>query len=357
MKKSIAWLLVAVFLWTAGLTAFAYDSTYLNNTRFQTLTKSQAAEKYTSGEKFILYCYRTTCTNCQYIGSTAVTGWMNDNGQNVYGVDVDADGMPSFAYSYLGTSITLPGVLFINNKNASAYSLNQYASLGAMKTALDTAFASFAGTSSPTFSLGSAECKASESVDLPVTISGNPGICTAKLTISYNTSVLELTSVANGSVLTNGYTPGGSLTAVPFNVVWNSGTSASGANGTMVTFTFKVKSGVAGGTKADVSLSYSLNDTLDENLDPVVFETRSGSITVKSDAPTLSSIAVKTQPTKTQYFVGESFNQTGLTLTATYSDGSTKTILSGFTCSGFSSTTAGAKTITVSYEGIRRRSP
>lgn len=68
-----------------------------------------------------------------------------------------------------------------------------------------------------------------------------------------------------------------------------------------------------------------------------------------SSAVTLSKIAVKTMPTKTSYSLGDSFNQTGLTLTATYSDDSTKTVSSGFTCSGFSSTTEGMKTITVSY--------
>ena len=63
------------------------------------------------------------------------------------------------------------------------------------------------------------------------------------------------------------------------------------------------------------------------------------------------TLSVCNMPTKTQYYVGESFDQSGLALTATYSDGSTKTITSGFTCTGFSSATNGAKTITVSYEG------
>ena len=38
-------------------------------------------------------------------------------------------------------------------------------------------------------------------------------------------------------------------------------------------------------------------------------------------------------------------------MTATYSNGSTKTITSGFTCTGFSSSSTGKKTITVTYEG------
>jgi len=75
------------------------------------------------------------------------------------------------------------------------------------------------------------------------------------------------------------------------------------------------------------------------------------SATIHTVEPTLTSIIVKTQPTKTEYWVGESLNTAGLTLTATYSDGSTETVRSGFTTSGFSSTSAGTKTVTVTYEG------
>ena len=88
-------------------------------------------------------------------------------------------------------------------------------------------------------------------------------------------------------------------------------------------------------------------------IDPVSEQTFTTNfeVTVVIVVPTLSSIAVKTMPKKTSYAVGESFDQTGLTLTATYSDGNTKVITSGFTCSGFSSYTVGTKTITVSYDG------
>lgn len=66
---------------------------------------------------------------------------------------------------------------------------------------------------------------------------------------------------------------------------------------------------------------------------------------------TLQSISVKTNPTKTTYTVGETLNTAGLTLTATYSDNSTQTITSGFTCSPTKLDVAGFRTITVSYGG------
>lgn len=80
-------------------------------------------------------------------------------------------------------------------------------------------------------------------------------------------------------------------------------------------------------------------------------KTTTFTVTVNPAAASLTGIAVKTMPTKTVYNVGDSFSQSGLTLTATYSDGSSKTISSGFTCSGFSSVAAGTKTITVTYQG------
>lgn len=78
------------------------------------------------------------------------------------------------------------------------------------------------------------------------------------------------------------------------------------------------------------------------------------SVTVASapnPEPTLSSISIATKPTKTTYEIGESLNTSGLTLKLTYSDGSTKTVSSGFTTSGFSSATAGTKTVKVTYSG------
>lgn len=66
---------------------------------------------------------------------------------------------------------------------------------------------------------------------------------------------------------------------------------------------------------------------------------------------TVSSIAVKSNPTKTSYCVGDTLNRSGLTLTATYNNGTTKTITSGFTCTPTALNTAGTQKITVTYGG------
>lgn len=64
---------------------------------------------------------------------------------------------------------------------------------------------------------------------------------------------------------------------------------------------------------------------------------------------TLSTIAVTTKPAKVEYFVGDKFDATGMVVTATYSDKSTKKV-TGYTTTGFSSTKAGTVTLTVTFE-------
>ena len=66
--------------------------------------------------------------------------------------------------------------------------------------------------------------------------------------------------------------------------------------------------------------------------------------------PTLETIAVTTQPTKTEYEIGEQLDTAGLVVTATYSDQSTADVTSQCTFSGFESETAGEKTVNVFFE-------
>lgn len=74
-------------------------------------------------------------------------------------------------------------------------------------------------------------------------------------------------------------------------------------------------------------------------------------------AKQLSSIAVKTNPTKTSYMIGETFDAAGLVITATYDDPSTEDVAytgneDKFSFSGFNSASAAAsQEITVTYGG------
>ena len=64
----------------------------------------------------------------------------------------------------------------------------------------------------------------------------------------------------------------------------------------------------------------------------------------------LTSISISGQ-FKTEYEVGESFDATGIVVTAVYDDGSTKDVSSQASFSGFSSEQKGPVTVTVSFEG------
>lgn len=70
-------------------------------------------------------------------------------------------------------------------------------------------------------------------------------------------------------------------------------------------------------------------------------------ITAPANAKTLSSISV-TKPNKTTYNIGDTLNTSGMVVTAKFSDGSSQKV-TDYTVSGFNSSSAGNKTVTVSY--------
>lgn len=93
------------------------------------------------------------------------------------------------------------------------------------------------------------------------------------------------------------------------------------------------------------SASYQPEDDYTNNDDITLFA-------VWEENVVLSSISVYSNPNKLGYYLGDSFDSTGLKIKLTYSDGSTEIITSGFTLSYSNfKTTPGTKTITVSYKG------
>lgn len=65
---------------------------------------------------------------------------------------------------------------------------------------------------------------------------------------------------------------------------------------------------------------------------------------------TLSSISITTKPTKTTYGIGDTFDTSGMVVTATYSDGTKKDVTTFVSTSGFNSENADAvQIITVTY--------
>ena len=123
------------------------------------------------------------------------------------------------------------------------------------------------------------------------------------------------------------------------------------------TFTFSANSGYAvsdvtvDGKKVVASGSYTFKAVSENHTISVSFKYvgggGGGSVT---PSKTLTKIEVTEQPITTEYITGESFDATGMEVTATYSDGSSK-VVTDYTCSPTGPLTSSVKSITVSYGG------
>ena len=82
----------------------------------------------------------------------------------------------------------------------------------------------------------------------------------------------------------------------------------------------------------------------------VTYKKLQTSFTVIVREKTLSHITIRSNPNKTDYFVGNTLDTSGLTLTAHYSDNTTAVVTYGFSCSPTKLTSAGTTNITVTYK-------
>ena len=166
---------------------------------------------------------------------------------------------------------------------------------------------------------------------------------------AYDSSKISLLSATDGAILgTSTATFGNDISLIPYTLCWDDlSTKNNTGNGTVATLKFKVLSGATG--TAGITIKLNQGSTFNVDLEDVEFKTVNGSVNIT--AVSLSSIAVKSMPTKTSYFVGDTLNTSGLALTATYNNGTTQTISSGFTCSPTTLNTEGTQKVTVTYSG------
>lgn len=148
--------------------------------------------------------------------------------------------------------------------------------------------------------IGDVTAMGGETVDVPITLSGNSGICGANIVISYDKN-LQLTGITKGSALSSlSMTKPGSIASNPFAVVWD-GMEADSTNGTIAILTFKTPSNAG---KYSINVSYDEGDIVDGTLSPVNVTLKNGSITVEDSSPVSGTIitvdTVTAQP-------GESF--------------------------------------------------
>lgn len=113
--------------------------------------------------------------------------------------------------------------------------------------------------------------KAGESVTIPVNIKDNPGLMGTRLTFDYNADFLTPVSVTSGDVFSGGLQDNIDGDAVPgsFNVYW-AGSQNVYDNGILFFITFSVSENATG--QEEIAISYSQEDTFDENFDDVTLK-------------------------------------------------------------------------------------
>ena len=189
------------------------------------------------------------------------------------------------------------------------------------------------GSTSPVtgYTLSEVNMSIAENKTITVTYGGK----TATFEIIVKPVTLESIAVTTNPTKTT-YTVGETLdtTGLVVTATYNNGTTAT----------------VTGYTLSDVDMSTAGSKTVTVTYkEGDISKTATFVVTVNEAPATLESIAVTTNPTKTTYTVGETLDTTGLVVTATYNNGTTATV-TGYTLSDVDMSTAGSKTVTVTYK-------
>jgi len=238
-----------------------------------------------------------------------------------------------------GTSISASGLLTVSSSQSTgSLTVIAISTVDTSKSGTATVTVTTSGTSTPTTTPPATTTPAPATTPTPPTtpsVIPTPAPATptiTSVTVSPSTAAVEIGGSQQFSATVSG-------TNNPAQTVnWS---VTGGGTGTSIS-----SSGLltVGSSQSAGSLTVRATSTVDTS--------KSGTATVTVTAPptkTLSSIAT-TKPARTTYNIGESLKTAGMVVTATYSDGSTAAV-TGYTTSGFDSSSAGTKTVTVTYEG------
>lgn len=157
--------------------------------------------------------------------------------------------------------------------NGDLIPLNVTTQNGGIKVGAETV------TDQPMLSVGNAEVKSNEEISIPLTLSGNTGICGATISIEYG-SGLTLTGIDKGDALESlVMTKPGRFTDNPVRIMWD-GLEEDRSNGVIAFLTFKAPSepGIY-----DIKVSYEDGDIVNGDLSPVNVKVENGQIKVLSD--------------------------------------------------------------------------
>ena len=146
---------------------------------------------------------------------------------------------------------------------------------------------SVTAAAAPVITIGSVTAEAGQAVTVPVTISGNPGIYGAILTFTFPTE-LTLTNVTEGDAFTGlDISLPDSMTS-PYTIFCDGLDQPATADGTILTFTFKVADDAKADALLAVTASYLEGDVVDADFKDLAPTIKSGGVTVDGGASVLS---------------------------------------------------------------------
>ena len=192
-----------------------------------------------------------------------------------------------------------------------------------------------------------ASAEAGTTVRVPVNATANSGYGSGVLTVSWNKTALELKDVEYSALAPKGFSAAIQNTGkyiIDFGDVL--ATENFTGTGTFFTLVFEVRSGAQ---KGDYTVSLSDFDVYDKDIEPLTVTGKDGTVTL-TDAPTvtLTGITITKAPAKTAYTEGESFDKSGMEVTAKYSDGSTAKV-TDYELSPTGALKTSDESVTVSY--------
>ena len=131
----------------------------------------------------------------------------------------------------------------------------------------------------PKLTVGNITAKPNESVQVPVILTGNTGICGAVIHVKHDD--LVLTNIEQGTALSSlVMTKPGNFKANPFNVTWD-GLEQDTTDGTLVIFTFTAP---ASSGNYPIEISYDEDGLVDGDLNSVDVDIVQGMVTVEDDS-------------------------------------------------------------------------
>lgn len=143
----------------------------------------------------------------------------------------------------------------------------------------------------PAFAVGKVAILSADDVSLtsntilvPVNISNNPGIMGFKVTASYPSELLEITSVAAGRVTTKGsFIHNAGKASGQVDVIWYA-TEQTVENGGLFILTVKPTEKFIEGESIQITLSFSQSDTFNERYEDVEFDCKPINVSYGKDA-------------------------------------------------------------------------